>query len=124
MNTPLIRVIIFAADVQKCAHFYRDIFGFTLLPGSHPPAEWLELETGGCRLAFHQAYGADGPITSPTGSPMNPHKIAFFTQDVEAKRAELVARGVDLDPVHTSGSLSLCNGRDPEGHIFQLSNRP
>ena len=30
---PLKRVIIFVADVEKCARFYIDVFGFSVVPG-------------------------------------------------------------------------------------------
>src|SRR4051794_35521067 len=93
MPTPLHRVIVFVADVERCATFYRDAFGFAVFP-SDPPAtkEWIELDTGGCRLAFHKARGAKGP----TGSDDHPHKIVFFADDVEAERERLVKLGVDM----------------------------
>jgi predicted enzyme related to lactoylglutathione lyase len=124
MATPLNRIIIFVGDVEKCAAFYRDAFGFVALPGNESPSEWIELDTGGCRLAFHKARGPGGPIESPTGGPNNPHKIVFQADDVAAERAKLVSRGVTMGKVHQFGSLTLCDGRDPEGHVFQLSNRP
>ena len=123
MPTPLIRVIIFVADVQKCASFYRDIFSFIQLPSEHPATEWLELDTGGCRLAFHKAHGPDGPIDVPTGSAMHPHKIVFYAEDVDAARAAIVARGAVMSEVRKFGSLALCDGQDPERHVFQISNR-
>ena len=123
MLAPLNRVIIFVGDVQKCARFYTDVFGFTALPSEHASTEWIELETGGCRLAFHKARGPDGPIDAPTGSPMNPHKVVFFAEDVEAARAAAVARGAVMGDVRRFGSLVLCDGQDPEGHVFQISNR-
>jgi len=36
MPLPLHRIIIFVADVQKCAAFYRDVFGFELVPSDDP----------------------------------------------------------------------------------------
>ena len=96
MPTPLNRVIIFVGDVQRCARFYTDVFGFKPLSSDHASAEWMELDTGACRLALHKAHGPDGPIDSPTGSPMNPHKIVFYAEDVEAARATLVERGAVL----------------------------
>jgi predicted enzyme related to lactoylglutathione lyase len=123
MLMPLNRVIIFVADVQRCARFYTDVFGFAPLPSDHSATDWMELETGGCRLAFHKAHGADGPIDSPTGRSSNPHKVCFYCEDVEAARAAVVARGAHMGSVRTFGSLSLCDGQDPEGHVFQLSNR-
>jgi predicted enzyme related to lactoylglutathione lyase len=123
MLMPLKRVIVFVGDVQRCARFYVDVFGFTALPSDQSPAEWVELETGGCRLAFHKARGASGAIDSPTGGPMNPHKIVFFAEDVEAARAAVVARGAVMGKVYTFGELVFCDGKDPEGHVFQISNR-
>ncbi len=123
MVIPLNRVIIFVGDVQKCARFYTDVFGFTALPSDYASTEWMELDTGGCRLALHKARGPDGPIDSPTGSPMNPHKIVFFAEDVETARAAVVARGAVMGDVRKFGSLMLCDGKDPEGHVFQISNR-
>ena len=121
MVMPLKRVIIFVGDVGKCAQFYADVFGFSVMPGGS--AQWTELETGGCVLAFHKAHGPDGPIDSPTGSVMNPHKIVFFAEDVEAARAAVVARGAAMGDVRKFGALVLCDGRDPEGHVFQICNR-
>ena len=123
MPIPLHRIIVFVADVEKCAQFSADVFGFTILPSDQPPGEWIELETGGCRLAFHKARGPKGPITKPTGSPTSPHKIVFYAADVEAARAAVVARGATMAKVLKCGTLVLCDGRDPEGHAFQISNR-
>ena len=124
MLMPLHRVIIFVGDVQKCAEFYGNAFGFKTVPSDLPIAEWAELDTGGCRLAFHQAHGPNGPIKSSTGSQMNPHKIVFHAQDVDAARADLVSKGANMGQIKRFGPLVMCDGQDPEGHVFQISNRP
>jgi predicted enzyme related to lactoylglutathione lyase len=123
MLAPLHRIIIFVGDVEKCAKFYVDAFGFTAMPSQHGDAEWMELETGGCRLAFHKARGPNGPIDSPTGSAMHPHKVVFYAEDVEAARAAVAARGAAMGKVNKFGELVMCDGKDPEGHVFQISNR-
>jgi hypothetical protein len=83
----------------------------------------MELDTGGCRLAFHRVHGPHS--SEPTGSQDNPHKIVFYTPDVAATRAAIIARGcTKMGKVHTYGSLTFCDGQDPEGHVFQISNRP
>src|SRR5262252_1933187 len=119
--TPLKRVIIFVRDVRTCAQFYIDVFGFTIVPGGEldDPDEWIELETGGCRLAMHKAHGGKGP----TGGKMNPHKIVFYAEDAEAARAGVIERGAKMGKVHKYGSLVFSDGKDPEGHVFQISNR-
>ncbi len=113
------RVIVFVADVEKCADFYRAMFDLSPIKSDLAADEWVELDAGGCRLAFHKAHGAHGP----TGSPAAPHKIVFYAEDVGAVQQELVRRGAQMDEVQTFGDLLLCDGTDPEGHRFQISNR-
>lgn len=117
------RVIVFVGDVEKCAAFFRDTFDLSPIQSTYAPSEWLELDAGGCRLAFHKAYGPDGPIDEPTGSEWNPHKIVFYAEDVPAMREELIRHGASMGDVMTFGDLALCEGTDPEGHKFQISNR-
>ncbi len=119
MNTPLHRVIIFVNDVQACARFYADAFGFDRI-ATDDPTGWQELDTGGCRLAFHKARG----VTGPTGSDEHPHKIVFFAKNVAQARERAAAHGAVMGHVKTFGTLTLCDGRDFEGHVFQLSDRP
>lgn len=119
---PLARIIVFVSDVPRIAAFYRERFGLTPVPSSWPANEWQELDAGGCRIAFHLAYGAGGPAAAPTGGPGDPHKLVFVSDDVAALRATLVAAGVPMDDLCTYGDLILCDGTDPEGHRFQISN--
>ena len=122
---PLTRVIIYVGDVERCAKFYGDVFGFKVMPQTYTAGEWAELDTGACRVAFHKAYGQGGvPIGKPTGSTQNPHKIVFFAEDVPAKRDELIARGAKMGEVMTFDMVVLCDGQDVEGHVFQICNRP
>jgi len=84
----------------------------------------MELDTGGCRLAFHKRNGAKRAIVTPTGGRRNPHKIVFYAKDVAKARKAVIARGGRMGEVKTWGKLRLCDGQDPEGHVFQISNRP
>jgi hypothetical protein len=54
---------------------------------------------------------------------MNPHKIVFYANDVSKVRSELVAKGAKMGKLRKFGALMLCDGQDPEGHVFQISNR-
>ena len=116
------RVIVFVGDVEKCAEFYRNLFDLHPVESTHPTDVWCELDAGGCRLAFHKAYGPDGPVNGPTGGPDNPHRLVFHAEDVPAMREELVRRGAQMDDVEVFDDLTLCDGSDPEGHRFQISN--
>lgn len=50
--------------------------------------------------------------------------MVFGARDVEGAREEPTRRGATFGGVMISGELHLCDGRDPEGNVFQLSNRP
>lgn len=118
----LFRIIVFVADPLKCAAFYQKHFG--LKPVEKLTAEWSELKSGGLRLAFHQAYGKSGKLEKATGSAWNPHKIVFQTKNVARERARLIRAGVKMGALHKFGELRFSDGKDAEGHAFQISNRP
>lgn len=103
------------ADVQASAAFYEKAFGFARVPSDYGDSEWLELETGGARIAFHRAHGE--------GSSSGDVKLVFRSENVAATVAELSARGVKMGKVKTFGDLVMCDGTDPDGHRFQISNR-
>jgi hypothetical protein len=111
----LTRVIVFAKNAGNLADFYCRIFG-ARERSRDPDGKFIELDTGGCRLAIHKG----SPPKSQQGMP----KLVFGTRDVEGTREELIRRGATLGRVIISGELHLCDGRDPEGNVFQLSNRP
>lgn len=118
----LFRVIVFVADTLKSAAFYQKHFG--LKPVGPLTPEWAELKSGGLRLAFHQAFGKSGKIQKPTGSAWNPHKIVFYAKNVARERARLIRAGVKMGALHKFGELRFSDGKDAEGHAFQISNRP
>lgn len=118
----LFRVIVFVADTLKSAAFYQKHFG--LKPVGELTPEWAELKSGALRLAFHQAYGKSGKIQKPTGSAWNPHKIVFQVKNVARERARLMRAGVKMGALHKFGELRFSDGKDAEGHVFQISNRP
>lgn len=103
------RVILFTQDAPALAAFYRNVLG---LRGLSDPDNrgWIELDAGGIGLAIHKGR----PPAVRSSGP----KLAFLCPDVVAARAK-------LGPVKGSaGGLQLCDGRDPAGYPFQLSNRP
>jgi len=117
------RIMLFVSDVERCAEFYQDVFGLEPIEDGYIENEWRELRAGDCNLAFHRALGPNGPVTEPTGSPNNPHKVVFFAGDVAGTREILASRGAEMDEVKVFGDVHMCDGSDPEGHRFQISNR-
>ena len=122
MRLELKRVILFVQNMEMQTQFYRDVLGLSEVVNPDDAAQFVEFEAGGCRLALH----SDGAPNKAKRSP----KLVFYVQDVAAARAWLVSRGAKLGKVKETkvdladGSrLQLCDGKDPEGNPFQLSNR-
>ncbi|HMT11359.1 MAG TPA: hypothetical protein PKA39_07020 [Ignavibacteria bacterium] len=114
MNLKPSRVIIFCKSVPVLLEFYSNIIGSS---DSYIEADlkWGELKTGNMNIAFHYS-----PVK---GKPAAGFKIVFYSSRVAAVRKKLMATGVKMGNIVSSGKLTLCNGRDPEGNIFQISNR-
>ena len=112
MPLELRRVILFTPNLEGMTVFYRDVLGLAVTrrePG------WVELAAGGCALALHNGKSEPGK---------RPPKLAFFTADVAATRAQLIARGlVGAGPVKSGGDFEMCDCKDPDGNPFQLSGR-
>lgn len=114
MKLKLKRIIIFAKDVVLLAGFYRKMFGIKdgYIAGDK---KWAELYAGDINIAFH-AGGKKGR------KELYP-KLVFYASDVTKARTALIDKGADMGKVIKSGDIHLCNGIDPEGNLFQISNR-
>lgn len=108
---PLARVILFVRDVERVARFYEEKLGLAV--ASREPG-FVELDGGGCRVAIH-----DAPKANPGRT-----KLSFYAKDVAAARAELVRRGAKMGRLLEFPGLTMCDGKDPEGNTFQLTDRP
>jgi predicted enzyme related to lactoylglutathione lyase len=115
MHLRLKRIILFVMDIEAVTAFYRDVLGLHLKGAQHD-AGWVEFETGACTLALHRGTSTLAPRRSP--------KIVFAASDVAATRAQLIARGAKLGAVKAFDDIQFCDGKDPEGNVFQISSRP
>ena len=116
MSYAVRRIILFTHRFEAMRDFYRDTFGLTVVEEDRG---WADRAAGGCNIAIHAA----GPGVAPAAREAGPHKVVFHADDVAAARVDLIARGVAMDKVKTFGALHLCDGADPDGNRFQLSNR-
>jgi predicted enzyme related to lactoylglutathione lyase len=105
------RVVLFTGNMPRLTAFYRDVIG---LPLRLDDPGYKEFDAGGCRIALHNG-------TSEVGT--RPPKIVFFARDVAAARAELVERGAKLGKVLGGQGLVRCEGKDPDGNPYSISNR-
>lgn len=120
----LATVIVFAKDVARMRAFYEGVLG---LVAFEEDVGWVRLDAVGCAVALHaipERFARDIVISDPPAAREDtPIKLAFHVDDVAAERERLVAAGVTMMPLKTFGSLSLCDGLDPEGNVFQISSR-
>ncbi|MBM3934975.1 MAG: hypothetical protein FJ319_11875 [SAR202 cluster bacterium] len=112
MQFQLKRVILFCNDIEKVAEFYEQKLGLKRVLTTN---SLIDFDTGVAHLALHKAKG----------NVANQTKIAFYCEEVSKVRAEMIAKGIEMgkDPGDGPG-VKTCDGKDPEGNVFQLSNRP
>jgi catechol 2,3-dioxygenase-like lactoylglutathione lyase family enzyme len=110
MQMQIRRVMLWAENLKVMSEFYENKLGLKVLERSDG---FVDFDAGACRLALHRGTSRPGAT-----------KVCFYAKDVSDARAELIARGVQMgkDPGPGEG-LKLCDGKDPEGNKFQLSNR-
>lgn len=111
MTLTMRRVVLFTKDMTRMIAFYRDVLG---LPLRLDEPGYKEFDAGGCGIALHNG-------TSRPGA--RPPKLVFRAGDVAAVRAELAARGARLGKVLGNAGLQRCEGKDPDGNSYSISNR-
>jgi catechol 2,3-dioxygenase-like lactoylglutathione lyase family enzyme len=111
MKLELRRIILFTANLEAMSRFYREALGLELV-NSEPGCR--EFQGGACAIALHQGESRIGK---------KPPKLAFCAADVAAARATLTRRGAKMGKVLSATSFDLCDGKDPDGHAFQISSR-
>ena len=120
------QVILFVADCERAAEFYR-VFGFreTYRSAEHDPVK-VELELGGfcLGLALPGPAADSHGLTPVTGG----HRacITLWTDDVVAAHARALEAGAtDHRGPHPflGGQLRVAFVEDPDGHPVQLVQR-
>jgi predicted enzyme related to lactoylglutathione lyase len=122
MRIALTRIILYVQDVDRLAAFYRDAFGLSVV--EEIKGDWTVLDVGPCQLALHRvgkAYPVDDPASWEVES--NAKLVMTVDRPIAEFRAELTAKGVQMGEIKSFPSLTglLCDGKDPEGNVFQLA---
>ena len=110
MHIAIKRITLFVENLPLVSDFYENKIGLRVVLRT---PEFVDFEAGACHLALHRGKSQAGKT-----------KVCLYAADVSKARAELVARGVEMGQDLGPGEgLRLCDGADPEGNVFQLSNR-
>jgi len=124
MEILLNRIILFARDVNRLKLFYQEHFNFNLI--EEIKNEWVVLKAGQIEIAFHKIGAAfDKNKETPFKVDSNTKLVFKIDGDLVFFHQNLIAKGVFLNDLKTfPGSNNLlCDGEDPEGNIFQLSQK-
>ncbi len=112
------RVTLVVQNMMAVTEFYRDVLQLKpIFDLDVQPPQWIEFNTGPCRLALQVASRTDGV-------PSTYSRIVFYVDDIFNARQELLDRGAPMGEVEDDGRFQYCEGQDPEGNTFQISNRP
>lgn len=117
-------VVLFVEDLARAGAFYRDIVD---LPVAFEDADSIGLDLGTTmvlllrRPAAVELLAGHGVGTADAAAPT--FQLSVFVADVDARHAELTARGVRflLDPVDRPWGKRTAHFQDPDGHLWELA---
>jgi len=116
----MVRLILYVRDVARLQSFYETYFGFSLV--QEIPGEWAVLTDGGFELALHLVGQAWRNVPLTPGSS-NAKLVFSVGPGLPELRSRLENAGVPMGEIqrYSRFACSVCDGRDPEGNVFQLS---
>jgi len=120
MQVSMTRLILYVRDVARLKSFYQTHFGFPVI--EEISDQWAVLLAGQVELALHLA--GKSFRTTPVASVQSNAKLVFTVDSGLAElRSKLEKADVPVGEIkrYQGFAYSLCDGRDPEGNVFQLS---
>ena len=114
MDYKLELVLIPVADVDRAKEFYVERCGFELDVDHQPNEEFRVVQITPPGSACSLTFGI-GITTAAPGSYRGTHLVVA---DIEAARAELAGRGVDVSEIRHMTPEGWQPGRDPEGRVY------
>ena len=131
MDWKLELVVIPVTDVDRAKRFYSEQVGFVVDHDTRIGDEMRIVQLTPAGSACSIAIGTGLPASTP-GSVQG---IQLVVSDVDAARAELAGRGVDVSPVRHFENGKLVDGRgerwnsfiffnDPDGNCWSVQERP
>ncbi len=107
------------SDVDRAIAFYADTLGFTkdfdVQPSDGVRVVQLTPEGSGCSVGFGSG------LDVYRGEPGSVRGVHLVVADIEAARAELVARGLEVSEIQDfGGGVRGADFADPDGNTFEL----
>jgi predicted enzyme related to lactoylglutathione lyase len=120
MSVSMTRLILYVRDVALLKSFYRKHFDLPVT--EEIEGEWVVLKAGGAEIALHRV--GEPYRDRPAGANTSNAKIVFSVQTgLVELREKLVNAGVPMRDLKRYDGFAqlMCDGEDPEGNVFQLS---
>jgi catechol 2,3-dioxygenase-like lactoylglutathione lyase family enzyme len=120
MRMSMTRLILYVRDVARLKAFYEAHFGFRVI--EEIEHEWAVLQAGQMELALHLVGQKFRNV--PLASISSNAKLVFTVDSgLLELRSKLEKANVPVGEIkrYRGFAFSLCDGRDPEGNVFQLS---
>ncbi|MEJ3746659.1 VOC family protein [Actinomycetes bacterium KLBMP 9797] len=109
-------------DIERAKAFYQDQLGFRLDVDVNPKPgiRIVQLTPPGSACSITLAEGLP-TLDMPPGTLRGLHLVVA---DIEASRAELVERGVEISEVEDLGGVFYAYFADPDGNTWCLQHMP
>ncbi|RSN11092.1 glyoxalase [Streptomyces sp. WAC 05977] len=109
-------------DIERAKTFYQDRLGFRLDVDVNPKpgVRIVQLTPPGSACSITLAEGLP-TLDMPPGTLRGLHLVVA---DIEAARAELVERGVEISEVEDLGGVFYAYFADPDGNTWCLQHMP
>ncbi len=121
MNFSISRIILYVHDTDLLKDFYQQHFHFHVI--EEIPGEWVLMHAGGVQLALHLAGEAfRNTHSEELTNASNCKLVLTVNENLEKIRQRMVGAGVFMKPIKSYEGFpyDLCDGKDPEGNVFQL----
>ncbi|RSS81667.1 VOC family protein [Streptomyces sp. WAC06614] len=137
MNWTLEVVPLPVTDLDRAKEFYADRIGFTVDLDDEvaPGVRIIQLTPPGSRCSVALISGMPPMPGTRAMDPGTLHGLQLCVTDIEAARAELVGRGVEVSPVRHVGATGWADGKgdtwnsfmtfeDPDGNGWTVQEAP
>jgi lactoylglutathione lyase len=120
---PITAVTLFVEDLEESKEFYERVFDLPVHFQDAASAVFLFGETMINLLAIDRAPDLISPAAVGTANAGARMQFTVTVDDVDARAAELVTRGVTLlnGPVDRPWGIRTASFQDPSGHIWEIA---
>ena len=108
-----LKPVLYVADVEKSAPFFRDVFGFEFdgyANRSDGRPYYAEMIAGTVKFGLHE------PTASGQEARVGRQRLYFRVRDLYLHRARVVAWGAEPSDIRETDWMDMFIVRDPDGH--------